>query len=208
LEYGEIPDKVYLRVCEHLKKAHDALVSKRHQPRQQTGATDRRCWRCFDFYPDMRRELLRRAAGTSDEDAATLTMKRMRIMTGISVPVPYTEMHRHMVLRNHKIQRERMEARLRRCACRCVLSKVGCIFETKGRYFIFGSDELEFPTLESFIYTQPQRSASAPINKRNSQRPASAPSNRQNIPVTERTVGGMEGAYKLKQVGKIQTAWT
>lgn len=39
------------------------------------------------------------------------------------------------------------------CACRCVLSKVGCIFETKGRYFIFGSDDLSFPIedLESFI---------------------------------------------------------
>lgn len=39
------------------------------------------------------------------------------------------------------------------CACRCVLSKVGCIFESKGRYFIFGSDDLKFPIeqLESFI---------------------------------------------------------
>ena len=114
LEDAEIPEGVYLRVCGHLKKAHDALVSKRPQPRQPTGGAQRRCWRCFDFYPDRRRELIRRVAGISEEDAALLTTEQMRSMTGISGNELTVEMRHQMRLRNIEIQGERMEARRRR----------------------------------------------------------------------------------------------
>lgn len=39
------------------------------------------------------------------------------------------------------------------CACRCIIAKVGCVFESKGRYFIFSEDDIKKPDwLEYTMY--------------------------------------------------------
>lgn len=111
LEDAEIPEGIYLKVCGHLKKAHDALMSKGSKPLQHTGATQRQCWRCFEFYPDRCRELIRRVAGISEEDAALLTTEQMRTMTGFPDPQLEVEMYRQMCMRNDEITAERRAAR-------------------------------------------------------------------------------------------------
>lgn len=111
LDDADIQEGVYLRVCGHMKKVHEALMSKRPVAVAVTGATQRRCWRCFDFYPDRCRELMRRVAGISEEDAALLTTEQMRALTGISGNELAVEMRRQMILRNNEIRRERAEAR-------------------------------------------------------------------------------------------------
>lgn len=40
------------------------------------------------------------------------------------------------------------------CACRCIIAKVGCVFESKGRYFIFSEDKIKKPDwLEYTMYS-------------------------------------------------------
>lgn len=40
------------------------------------------------------------------------------------------------------------------CACRCIIAKVGCVFESKGRYFIFSEDDIKKPDwLEYTMYS-------------------------------------------------------
>lgn len=95
-----IPEGIYIRVCGHMKKVHKELSRK--SPVRSTGK-----WRCFDFYPERVRELLRRIIGISQEEAALLTTNQMRTMTGIPDPQLEVEMYRQMCMRNDEITAER-----------------------------------------------------------------------------------------------------
>lgn len=97
LEDAGMPEGIYIRACGHMKKVHEELSRK--SPVRSTGK-----WRCFAFYPERVRELLRRILGISQEEAALLTRGQMERMTGLLPNELHKMMEIEMYARNSELR--------------------------------------------------------------------------------------------------------
>jgi len=115
IEDADIPEGIYLKVCDHLKTIHNALTHKPKISSRRLVNNARQCWRCYtplSVYPGRARELLRRILQLSDEDAALLSDEQMEHMTGLDQYELHIRMSEEMLKRNVEIIAERREARM------------------------------------------------------------------------------------------------